>query len=272
MQRPIAAHTFGLTWTHSALCAIENLQEHGFIDFELLAMPPHLDSQNLQEQDAAPIRKVVNKLGGRILALDLPSNDINLASTQVETVQFTKHLYKNLLESAARLEAESIIVLPGKRHGLLPPPDDRLINILIDEIGDLSKRAAQLGITILLENHPLTLVRTANELDSFLITLGQPNIQIAYDLTNAAAMGADHVSELSLLGDRISMVHLSDSPQGEWKHDRVGSGDIDFLTPLTFLKSNGFQGDIVTEIISPSPVQDLVTSRDDLTTMGWVMD
>ena len=56
---------------------------------------------------------------------------------------------------------------------------------------------------------------------------------------------------------RSGIVHLSDSPRGQWRHDPIGSGAIDFSAIAAFLGSRGFEGAIVLEILSNDPMTGL---------------
>lgn len=265
----LGAHSFGLVWQHDATRAVELLAERGFSRFELLAMPPHLDSRNIS---AAAMRRLVaatERVRGQILALDLPSNDINLGSTSAEVVSFTMESYVALLRVAAELRARWVVVLPGRRHGLLPPPDDRLVDVVRRAFDALAREAEKLDVRLLLENHPQSLLPDAVGIAAFLEAQAYPNMDAVYDVANAFAVGEDLIGGLNKLQPFLAMVHLSDSPSGQWRHDPIGSGDIDFVAVRDHLRSLKFAGPVVTEIIADRALERLVEARTALQGMGW---
>jgi sugar phosphate isomerase/epimerase len=262
----LAAHTFGLVWQHDVVEAVELLAAEGFSTVEVLAMPPHLDSRNF---DPRPLRAALERTGTRILALDLPSNDINLGSTAAEVVSFTVESYEALLNVAAALHAPWVVVLPGRRHGLLPPPDDRLVDVVRRAFDQLSPMAERLGVRLLLENHPQSLLPDAASIAGFLARQAYPNMDVVYDVANGFAIGEDPVAGLKTVRKFLRAVHLSDSPRGQWRHDPIGSGDIDFAAVRDHLVSGGFAGPVVTEIIADRALQRLVEARAALRQMGW---
>jgi deoxyribonuclease-4 len=51
---------------------------------------------------------------------------------------------------------------------------------------------------------------------------------VIYDVANAVAINGDPVAGLETLWPRLGIVHLSDSPKGQWRHDPIGTGAVDF--------------------------------------------
>lgn len=265
----LSAHTFGLVWQHDALQAVDLLAERGFSSIEILAMPPHLDSRNFPPDTKRRLLAALARTKTKVLALDLPSNDINLGSTASEVVDFTVESYTALLQVAADLQSKWMVVLPGRRHGLLPPPDSRLVDVVRGAFDRLVPLAAKLGVRLLLENHPQSLLPDAASIAGFLTAQGYPNMDAVYDVANGFAIGEDAVAGMKTLQPFLGMVHLSDSPTGQWRHDSIGSGDIDFVAVRDHLLSIAFSGAVVTEIIAERALERLVEAREALRRLGW---
>jgi sugar phosphate isomerase/epimerase len=265
----LGAHSFGLVWQHDAAEAVQRLGEQGFSRFELLAMPPHLDSRNFGAAEKRRLSAAIASVRGELLALDLSSNDVNLGSTASEVVGFTIESYRALLRVASDLEARWIVVLPGRRHGLLPPPDGRLLDIVRRAFDTLAPEAARLGVRLLIENHPQMLLPDAAGIAAFLASQRYPNVDVVYDLANGFALGEDPVAGLETVRPFLAMVHLSDSPTGQWRHDPIGSGDIDFRAVRQRLLALEFAGPVVAEIIADRPLERLVEARESLRSQGW---
>jgi deoxyribonuclease-4 len=92
---------------------------------------------------------------------------------------------------------------------------------------------------------------------------------VLYDVANAAAVGEDPAVGLALLGERVAVVHLSDAPEGAWQHAPVGAGDIDFDAIRVQLDTMHYNGEVVLEIISQTPVEDLQRSLSQLRQRFW---
>jgi sugar phosphate isomerase/epimerase len=65
---------------------------------------------------------------------------------------------------------------------------------------------------------------------------------------------------LRRLAPRLGQVHLSDGTRSSWRHDRIGLGTVDFPGIQRTLKSIGFGGVQVLEIISATPLPDIQAS------------
>jgi sugar phosphate isomerase/epimerase len=275
MSRPapfeLTAHTFGLVWQHDVVEAVELLAARGFSSIEILAMPPHLDSRNFSAETKRRLLAALERHKVKVLALDLPSNDINLGSTAAEVVDFTAESYEALLAVAADLGARWMVVLPGRRHGLLPPPDGRLLDIVRRAFDRLSRAAETRGVRLLLENHPQSLLPDAASIAAFVTAQGYPNLDVVYDVANGFAIGEDAVAGMKTVEPFLGMVHLSDSPVGQWRHDPIGSGAIDFGAVRDHLLSIGYTGAVVVEIIAEQALQRLVEARDTLRHLGWAI-
>jgi deoxyribonuclease-4 len=122
---------------------------------------------------------------------------------------------------------------------------------------------------ILVENIPGCLLDTASALKDFLDEQSLANVDVLYDVANAAAVGEDPADGLALLGERVAVVHLSDAPKGAWKHAPIGSGDIDFESIRLRLDAMHYKGETVLEVISRTPVEDLQRSLGELRQRSW---
>jgi sugar phosphate isomerase/epimerase len=265
----LGAHTFGCVWDMDAAGAVDALAAEGFQSFELIAMPPHLDPRRASPTLVRNLRSAVERAHGEVLALDLPSNDINLASTSRDVVDFNIESYSATIRVASELGARWVVVLPGRRHLLLPPHDDRLLTIYRAAMDRLVPLAESCGVRLLIENHPQTLLPDAGSIAAFLTQECYGQVDSLYDVANGFAIGEDLSAALVALKPFLSMVHVSDSPAGQWRHDQIGSGDIDFAATRAVLESHSFEGRIVAEIIAPDPVAQLVQARATLRTSGW---
>ena len=93
---------------------------------------PHLDVRAVDATTVSRIRGAVSAAGGETLSIDLPSTDVNAGSTTREVVDLTVDLYGATIELAAEIGSRWVTLLAGRRHALLPPPDDRLLRLVTD--------------------------------------------------------------------------------------------------------------------------------------------
>lgn len=267
-MRSIGAHTFGTVWTHDAASAIDAFAALGFRDFQLMAMAPHLDPWNGPAAVDA-VRRALDAWSARVIAVDLPSSDINIASSTPAAVAFAMNTYEHAMSLAHSVGARWLTVNSGRKHMLLPPPDNRLLHAYGDALGRLAARADESGMRIMIENIPGCLLETAPAVARFLADYSFANVDVLYDVANAAAVGEDPVAGLAMLGGRVAVVHLSDAPRGAWKHAPIGSGDIDFNAIRTQLDEMRYTGEVVLEVISGNPVGDLRDSLSALRQQCW---
>lgn len=264
----LGAHTFGFAWDCAAEEAVERLAAAGYRTIQLMATPPHFDPW---QQDAARtrrIRAVIERHGLSLLALDLASSDINLASPAPHVVDFAVDAYAAAIDRAAEVGARWICVGSGRRHALLARANDRLMTSFRAAFARIHDKAQRAGIPIILENHPQGLLASATDIARFLDAEGYGDMPVIYDVANAFAIGEDPVEGLKTLWSRLGIVHLSDSPKGQWRHDPIGAGEIDFAAIARLLRQRAYAGAIVLEILSDRPLDDLLAGATALKAQG----
>jgi len=270
-MRFLGAHTFGFLWNRDAAKATEDLIANGFRHVQYLAGPPHLDPWATDRAPFLSIRRTVQQAGGSILAVDLPSSETNLASANPAVVDFSVATYLKVLDLASDLGARWLTINSGRKHGLLPPPDDRLLTVFRGALQRLVKAAQPRGIRLLLENIPGMLLADAASTKTFLDQHDDGSIDVLYDVTNAAAFGENPADGIRTLGGRIQLLHLSDAPEGLWRHDPIGTGAIDFNAIQTALSDIAYSKGVVIEVVSNDTLSDLVASRARLRQIGWTL-
>ena len=253
----LGAHNFGFTWDCAAETAIERLAAAGYRTIQLMATPPHFDPWIEDAGRTRRIRALIERHGLSLLALDLASSDINLASPAPHVVDFAVEAYAATIDRAAELGARWICVGSGRRHALLAEANARLMSSFREALARIHEKAERSGIPIILENHPQGLLANAADIVRFLDAEGYAETPVIYDVANAYAIGEDPVEGLKSLWARLGIVHLSDSPKGQWRHDPIGLGEIDFASIAALLRQRTYTGTIVLEILSRRPLDDL---------------
>jgi len=253
----LGAHTFGFTWDCAAEAAIERLAASGYRTVQLMATPPHFDPWIKDAARTRRIRSLIERYGLTLLALDLASSDINLASPAPHVVDFAVEAYAATIDRAAELGARWICVGSGRRHALLAKANARLMPGFREAFARIHEKAQRSGIPVILENHPQGLLASADDIVRFLDAEGYDDMPVIYDVANAVAIGEDPIHGLKSLWPRLGIVHLSDCPKGQWRHDPIGSGEIDFAAIAALLREQDYPGKIILEILSDRPLDDL---------------
>lgn len=265
----LAAHTFGFVWKTSAEAAFEQIANAGFSEIQLMAAPPHFDPWRKDDARTQRLRGIIERSGMSLLAADLASSDINLASASPEVVDFAVAAYRHCTMRCAELGARWVCVGSGRRHALLANANAELMTRFRPAFREIVDEAKRLGVGVILENHPQGLLADAASIAAFLREEGLDDLPVIYDVANAVAIGEDPVAGLRLLAPHLGIVHLSDSPIGQWRHDPIGTGAIDFRAIGACLSDVGFEGSVALEILSDTPMEGLIEGARRLAAAGW---
>ena len=266
---PIAVNTYSYIYKLSALDAMRHLLEMGFQRFELLFNFDHIWVSEL-EPDIRRVRPSwVSEEGGEVISFNLPIMDHNLTSPNPDMRAFTIERFTELIELAGLWSVPYVVLVPGKISPLLPAPSASLASWFYDGVNQLAERAAQCGTKILVENVPVTFAPLASDLSMALDELADERVGVVYDVANGFFAGEDPASGIQTLRDRIDLVHLSDTGRKYWRHDPIGTGEIDFESVAEAIRLINFSGQSVMEIISSDPDRELPESRRLLAQWGW---
>ena len=266
---PIAVNTYSYIYKLSALDAMRHLLEMGFQRFELLFNFDHIWVSEL-EPDIRRVRPSwVSEEGGEVISFNLPIMDHNLTSPNPDMRAFTIERFTELIELAGLWSVPYVVLVPGKISPLLPAPSASLASWFYDGVNQLAERAAQCGTKILVENVPVTFAPLAGDLSTALGELADERVGVVYDVANGFFAGEDPASGIQTLRDRIDLVHLSDTGRKYWRHDPIGTGEIDFESVAEAIRLINFSGQSVMEIISSDPDRELPESRRLLAQWGW---
>ena len=137
-------------------------------------------------------------------------------------------MFSGLIELAADLEVPAVVTVTGRVHPLLRPAAERLQDWVRDGIERLLPVAERAGVRLLLENIPMAPLPAAAGLAAFCRNWQNPALGICYDVANAHFIGEDPALGLREVAPYLGLVHASDTGRDVWRHDRIGSGTVDF--------------------------------------------
>jgi sugar phosphate isomerase/epimerase len=264
-----AVNTYSYTLTHKVRDCIAALGERGHTEFELMMYPGHLWPADIDRAGRAELRRFVESNALRIVTLNMPNVDLNVAAADADMRAYTLANLRRVVELAGDLGAPGVVIGPGKPNPLLPAPRERLTGYFFAALDMLAPLAYKAGTALYVENMPFAFLPRIDELLAALDRYGNDGIGVVYDVANGHFAGEDIADALRKCRKRLKVVHLSDTNQKVYRHDPVGMGTVDFAPVPAVLAEIGYRKRPVLEIISAEADRGIDESVARLAAMGW---
>jgi L-ribulose-5-phosphate 3-epimerase len=262
-------NTYSYTQSHSATACLTHLAGQGFREFELMMYPGHLWPADTDAAARTALRRQIDSLGVRLVTLNMPYIDMNIAAAAVEMRQHTLRLLRGIVELAGDLGASGVVIGTGKSNPLFPAPREQLTGYFFAALDELAPLAKTCGTALWVENMPFAFLPKIDELMLALDRYGNADIGIVWDAANSHFVNEGMAESLARCRDRLKLVHLSDTNRRVYKHDAVGLGDVPFADIPPALAKIGHTGRSMLEIISLDADRDILASADKLAAMGY---
>jgi sugar phosphate isomerase/epimerase len=266
---PFAINTYSHTASYSALDCLRHLAGQGYTDFELMIYPGHLWPATTDAAARRELRNFVDGQGLRIVTLNMPNIDMNIAAAAEEMRRHTLGLLHAILGLAGDLEVPGVVIGPGKANPLMPAPTERLIGHFFRALDELAPHAERVGTQLYVENMPFAFLPDAKGLMAALDRYGDDGIAVIYDIPNAVFIGEDPGEGLRRVRERLKLVHLSDTPLEVYRHSAIGEGAVRFADVPPVLDEVGYTGLPMLEIVADDPDQAIRSSIERLFALGW---
>ena len=232
----------------------------GFDYFELSLDPPcahweHIDSisKELNQMLKTHSMDIVCHLPTFVYTADL--------SPAIRNASVNEMLFS--LETAARLNAEKVVLHPAIISGLGPFVLDDAKKLAEDSHAVIIEKASQLGLQLCFENM-FPRYHHFFDPDAFKILFNTfPDLKMCLDTGHANIGDADQnrlTRFVDQYADKIGHVHISDNLGKRDDHFAVGRGSIHFQHFINQLKQTGYDDTFTLEIFSENE-QDLTDSR-----------
>jgi L-ribulose-5-phosphate 3-epimerase len=260
-------NTYSYIQSHAAARCVEQLADRGYADFEIMVYPGHLWSSD--EPGLRVLKSVVQGRGLRVVTLNMPNIDINIAAAVPEMRAYSLAVLEGIVRIAGELGAPGIVIGPGKANPLFSAPAEQLIGHLFTALDRLAPVAARAGTALWLENMPFAFLPDAQGLVNAIDRYGSAEIGIVYDVANAHFIREPIKDGLSLCSGRLKLVHLSDTGQEVYRHDPVGCGTVPFAGLPELLRASGYREVPMLEIIAQEADGAIAASVDALVEMGF---
>jgi L-ribulose-5-phosphate 3-epimerase len=254
-----AVNTYSYIFGGSAAETVDRLADQGYGGVELMLFPGHLWPTEMDASALRALRRIC-ELRLRLVAVNMPNVDINIAAAAEEMRTYTLDLLERLVRCAGELGAGGIIIGPGKPNPLFPMPRDRMLSHFYRALDQLAPLARQAGTRLLVENMPFASLPDAESLMHAVDGYGNDEIRVIYDVANAHFIGEQPIDGLRRVRDRLSLVHFSDTTRRSYKHDPLGCGDVPLAGLAAVLDEIGYSELPMLEIISQTPDADIADS------------
>jgi len=165
---------------------------------------------------------------------------------------------KKQIETAAKLGADAILVIPGAVGvDFIPNSEvvqyDKAYDRALEAITRLAPEAAAAGVSIGIENVWNKFLLSPLEMRGFIDAVGSPWVGSYFDVGNTVANGyPEHW--IRILGHRIKKVHFKDyRRQAGGLHGFVDllAGDVNYPEVVSALQEVGYDGYVTAEMIPP---------------------
>ncbi len=274
MKRQTSAAAFGCnTYSYSLSRPADECLAHlvslGFSEFEVMMVPSHLWPPDITLAARKTLRRLIDKLGASVVALNMPNVDMNVAGLAPEMRRYTLDLLNGIVELAGDLGVPGVVIGPGKANPLFPASKDRLIDYFFTALDELSPRADKAGTELWVENMPFAFLPKIGELMDVLDRYGNARIGIVWDAANSHFAHEDLGASLRRCRDRLKLVHLSDTNRWQYRHDAVGLGTVPFAEIPPILAEIGYDRRAILEVISHDADRDILASAQRLTEKGF---
>ncbi|WP_432543699.1 sugar phosphate isomerase/epimerase family protein [Kineococcus sp. SYSU DK002] len=228
---------------------LDDLAALGRDRVELWGTAPQLHVPWVTDRDAAALRREVTARGMRVVCFtpEQVSYPVNIASPDARLRSASVEFFLRAAEIAAELGSGLLLLTSGR--GFESEPREHAWVRSVDAIGRIATRAAELGVTCVLE--PLqrvesNLVTTAADTARVLAEVGDRRLGAVLDTVAMAVAGETVDDYADLLGDRLLHAHLIDgAPDG---HLAWGEGELPLADLLADFDRRGYAGDFTVEL------------------------
>jgi sugar phosphate isomerase/epimerase len=269
VTRIFGINTYSYTFDYRAADCIRHLADQGYPGFELMMYPGHLWPTEAAGAGVREIRQACEATGTRIISLNMPNIDLNIAGASAEMRAYSLGLLSQFVALAGELGAPFIVIGPGKANPLFSAPRHELVGHFRRALDTLAPIAKKGGTRLLVENMPFAFLPDATSLMAEVEAYGNDDIGIIYDVANAHFIGEDPCEGLRHVKSRLGLVHFSDTGRSVYRHDPIGLGDVPFAAVPPVLKEIGYKELPVLEVISRDPDAETLDSAKRLAALGY---
>ena len=154
---------------------------------------------------------------------------------------------RELIDIAAAMSIPTARATAGPDHAGVE--FDQVLPRVAERLAELGAYGTRRGVTVCVENHfrdrtwapgAVDITAPPAHFARLLDALRDSDVRVNYDSAQPMVTGAEGLSLLDDVIDRIAHVHLGDRRRGERAHTILGKGDVDFDGVLDRLHAHGY--------------------------------
>ncbi len=231
------------------------------------AIAPHFHGWEITAEGALRLPDIEKELSEYLASHELliqvhaPLSDVNIAAASPLVHDAVVKEMVLAMESASNLGVEVMTLHPGFRTPLYRRPE-QVRRRTHDTLKILEKEALDRGITLALENMPLTFITVGREpweLDEMTEGL---DIMWCFDVGHANTTGT--IDDFLKRKDRFANIHIHDNMGKDDEHLPLGEGNTDWKKVFGAL--SGYSGNMVLEM--DAGISDAIRSMEYLHRIG----
>lgn len=228
---------------------IRMTREIGFDSIDIFTDPLDIDAK-----ERRLIKRECDRAGLPIISIACVA--VGLIDFNPSVQRFHLQRCRAYLDLAYEYEAKNLLLVLGEyiwERQVIPPAEQWRTGV--QNVRELGKHAADLGLEIALELEPFTLslVRNVDSMVRFLDDVGHPAVKANIDVSHLQLSGTKP-EELRRLKGKATHVHLSDCDGKVHGDLPPGRGVVDFAPYLREIQALGIGGAVSIELeYSPQP-------------------
>ncbi len=268
MPLTVGACTYSWLWNCPLQDAVHRIAEMGFKYFELMSAPPHCWPRGWSAADRTAFRRLYESLGLRLTSVNPTFLDLNMASPNPGIREESIRQLRETVQLAHDLGAGIVVAPGGRKHLLIAPDASHLLGLVKGALESLLADCERLGVFFGLENG-YNVTHTAELMVQVCGDLSHPKLKLVYDVANAT-MVESPLDGLEVVMKDLALLHVSDTDDKVWGHDRIGTGVIDFAAVTEKVKKLAYAGPTIMEIVDRrTPDESNRVSLRRMQALGW---
>lgn len=222
--------------------------EAGFDSLEIRGPSKHCDFDNLN------VEAIQDAVSQADLEISSIAAYVDITNGDAATREANRAIIDKALNAVEKLECGVLCCTAG-----LPPVgmtrEQCIVNEAAPYFRELTKKAADKGVKIAMENWYATNIRSLGQWDMIFNEVPAENFGLNFDPSHLVWQGIDHLYAVEKFASRIFHTHAKDveikqhklsylgnQESGWWRYVIPGFGDIDWGVYCARLRANGFNG------------------------------
>ncbi|MBO3802353.1 MAG: sugar phosphate isomerase/epimerase [Candidatus Brockarchaeota archaeon] len=218
----------------------------GYAGLEILLTEKGELSMDSTERDYENLRSMSSENGVEYCSIcaNLPY-ETSLTSNNPEVRERGKKAVEKMLEAAAALGVNAVLVIPGRVTEQVPY--DVAYERAQKEVSELASTAEKLGVAIALENVWNRMLLSPLEFREFIDAIGSKYVGAYFDTGNVVIFGYPE-QWIDILGKRIRKVHFKDFKREGYRWAQLTEGDVNWKLVMGALRRAGYDDYVTSEV------------------------